>query len=317
MSLVIRFYEAREPEETVWLLNFDAVTEYSRSIKGSVAKHPVDKEGEVSDHFSLKNMEYSLTGIVSHADISVDSSLIKDSYGSPPTNTNFQPNPVLVEGGNNGLLNKLVPDSLGQFIPSKPPKVTLNPLPNEGEDNQIENLRADWSNFVRGKLQESMRFPKTSKISGTSKATITYFPLIAEIYRFDRNGVITEDIVRDLILTSVEEKENAESSGALFLNLTLEVTRFADIESETVSASKVSSDMSAKVAKTEELGNTTKVEGKDVGLDGDGGDGGIERDSSQAYKLTEGARETTAKVTKKSGQAISEFLESWSGGWGE
>ena len=52
-----------------------------------------------------------------------------------------------------------------------------------------------------------MRFPKTSKISGSDKAIITYFPLIAEIYRFDRNGVITENIVRDLILTSVEEKE--------------------------------------------------------------------------------------------------------------
>lgn len=290
MSLVIRFYEATEPEETVWLLNFDAVTEYSRAIKGSVAKHPVDKEGEISDHFSLKNMEYSLTGIVSHADISVDSSLIKDSYGNTPTNTNFQPNPVLVEGGNNGLLSKLIPDSIGQFIPSKPPKVILNPLPNEGEDNQMENLRADWTNFVRGKLQESMRFPKTSKISGSDKATITYFPLIAEIYRFDRNGVITENIVRDLILTSVEEKENAESSGALFLNLTLEVVRFVDIESETVSARKVSSDMSPKVDATKELGDTTKVEGKDVELDGDDG---IKGD---------------ATVLKKSFSAITEFL---------
>ena len=258
MSLVIRLYEATAPEETVWLLNFDAVTEYSRSTKGSVAKHPVDKEGEVSDHFSLKNMEYSLTGIVSHADISVDSSLIKDSYGNPPTNTNFQPNPVLVEGGNNGLLNKLVPDSLGQFIPSKPPKVTLNPLPNEGEDNQIENLRADWTNFVRGKLQESMRFPKTSKISGSNKTTITYFPLIAEIYRFDRNGVITEDIVRDLILTSVEEKENAESSGALFLNLVLEEVRFVSIESEAVNSSKVGGGLGEKVSEPKKLGDTTK-----------------------------------------------------------
>ena len=258
MSLVIRFYEASKPEETVWLLNFDAVTEYSRSIKGSVAKHPVDKEGEISDHFSLKNMEYSLTGIVSHADISVDSSLIKDSYGNPPTNTNFQPNPVLVEGGNNGLLNKLVPDSLGQFIPSKPPKVILNPLPNEGEDNQIENLRADWTNFVRGKLQESMRFPKTSKISGSDKATVTYFPLIAEIYRFERNGVITENIVRDLILTSVEEKENAESNSALFLNLVLEEVRFVSIESEAVNSSKVGGGLGEKVSEPKKLGDTTK-----------------------------------------------------------
>lgn len=305
MSLVIRFYEATEPEETVWLLNFDAVTEYSRSTKGSVAKHPVDKEGEISDHFSLKNMEYSLSGIVSHADISVDSSLIKDSYGNPPTNTNFQPNPVLVEGGNNGLLNKLVPDSLGQFIPSKPPKVILNPLPNEGEDNQIENLRADWTNFVRDKLQESMRFPKTSKISGTDKTIITHFPLIAEIYRFDRNGVITENIVRDLILTSVEEKENAESSGALFLNLTLEVTRFVDIKSETVNPSKVSSDMYAPTANTKELGNITKDEGKGVEPDGDGG---IKRGSSTLHKVVLG---------EKTHGTIDEFRKDYSGGWGE
>ena len=83
----------------------------------------MDKEGEISDHFSLKNMEYSLTGIVSHADISVDSSLIKDSYGNTPTNTNFQPNPVLVEGGNNGLLSKLIPrfyrDNLSPANPQK------------------------------------------------------------------------------------------------------------------------------------------------------------------------------------------------------
>lgn len=295
MSLVIRFYEAREPEETVWLLNFDAVTDYSRSAKGSVAKHPVDREGEINDHFSLQNMEYSLTGIVSHADISVDSTLIKDSYGNKPNNTNSQPNPVVVEGGNNGLLNKLVPDSLGQFIPSKPPKVILNPLPDEGEDNQIENLRADWTNFIRGKLQESMRFPKTIKDLSSNKSRIAYFPLIAEIYRFDRNGALTEEIVRDLILTSVEEKENAETNGALFLSLTLEVVRFVDIKSETVDASKVSEDMAASAAKTEELGNITKVEGKDVDLEGDGG---VDRDAT-----------TAMKVLKKSGEAVVGFVK--------
>lgn len=304
MSLVIRFYEASEPEETVWLLNFDAVTEYSRSSKGSVAKHPVDKEGEINDHFSLQNRQYNLTGIVSHADISVDSTLIKDSYGNSPSNTNSQPNPVVVEGGTKGLLSKLIPDSIGQFIPSKPPKVILNPLPNEGEDNQIEDLRADWTNFVRGKLEESMRYSKTIKDSSSAQSRVVYFPLIAEIYRFDRNGVLTEDIVRDLILTSVEEKESAESNSALFLSLSLEVVRFVDIKSETVDTNKVSEEMSAPAAKTEELGNTTDVVEKGVDIDGDGGSG---KEDTTANKIKKKASVLKDKTVEAVGTFVDNF----------
>lgn len=305
MSLVIRFYEASEPEETVWLLNFDAVTEYSRSTKGSVAKHPVDREGEVNDHFSLQNREYRIAGIVSHADISVDASLIKDPYGNKPTNENPQPSPVVVEGGNNGLLSKLIPDSIGQFIPSKPPKVLLNPLANSGG-----GLRADWTNFVRGKLEQSMKYPKVIPDVDTKKSREVFFPLIAEVYRFDRNGVVTENVVRDLILTSVEEKENAESNSALFLNLVLEEVRFVSIESEAVNSSKVGGGLGEKVSEPKKLGDTTKVVGKDAELDGDGG---IKRDSTQASKMGgEGV-----KVLKKSISAIDEFRKEYFGGWGE
>ena len=308
MSLVIRFYEASEPEETVWLLNFDAVTEYSRSTKGSVAKHPVDREGEVNDHFSLQNKEYRIAGIVSHADISVDASLIKDPYGNKPTNENPQPSPVVVEGGNNGLLSKLIPDSIGQFIPSKPPKVLLNPLANSGG-----GLRADWTNFVRGKLEQSMKYPKVIPDVDTKKSREVFFPLIAEVYRFDRNGVVTENVVRDLILTSVEEKEDAESNSALFLNLVLEEVRFVSIESEAVNSSKVGEGLGEKVSEPKKLGDTTNTVVKGGEL-GDGG--GNEGDSSNASKIGDWVVDKGKILKDRTLNAMGEFFESWKGGWG-
>ena len=119
-----------------------------------------------------------------------------------------------------------------------------------------------------------------------------------------------------MILTSVEEKEDAESSGALFLNLTLEVVRFVDIESETVNARNVSSNMSATASATKNLGDTTNVVVKGGEPDGDGGTEGVSSTASNmGGKAWDWAKKKGGMFRNKTLDTMSEFLESWKGGW--
>lgn len=308
MSLVLRFHEQKDFETTVWMLHFDAVTDYSRSIKGSVAKHPVDKDGEINDHFSSSNTEYRISGIVSHADISLDSFLIKDERGvDTVTNYNGQPYPVTVTGGDGGLLSKLIPDSVGQFIPSKPPEVLVNKKEksNEvGEEVQStedigeeeggfdEVTRVDQTNLVRDKLMASTRHLTLNDKARNKSESIVFSPLMVEIYRFDRLGNTTESIIRNLILTDIEEKENAETSGALFLDLTLEEVRFSSLEEEVVVEEKKTVGVTG-ASKTENLGtkDTVVKEGEEGSIEGGG------------RELT-----TVAKVAKSAAESIGDAV---------
>ena len=56
----------RENGDLIW---FDAVTEFGRQYRGSVSSNPIETGGKITDHITTENPVFTLTAVVSDADI--------------------------------------------------------------------------------------------------------------------------------------------------------------------------------------------------------------------------------------------------------
>ena len=116
MSLAIKFGNFLDDKPTTsGFIYIDATVNYTRNFKGQLTSHPIGSGGNISDHFIRQNPEYSFSGVISGADISLGTSLIKDLEGvSSPSNVH-QDIPTVRISASNRLLS-LVPQTISSLF---------------------------------------------------------------------------------------------------------------------------------------------------------------------------------------------------------
>ena len=145
MSLALRYGEVGD--EDSFFVYFDAVTAYSRSFSGSVTKHPIDAGASVVDHFVKENPVITLSAVITGVDVSTGSFNIRDLEGNnTPYNVRQAPDPVVVSSTDNSMLAKLIPASVGQFLPDNEPDVTLA----DARSSVLSQIRSQLEDLVVG-----------------------------------------------------------------------------------------------------------------------------------------------------------------------
>lgn len=227
MSLALKFKDtANVNDETAHtaFIFLDAVTQYSRDFRGQVTSHPIESGGNISDHFIRNNPTYNISGVITAADISLGLLGIQDDLGNRPLNVpTTQVQAVTIKGGNNELLSKL-PESVAQYFVNADASVVVSP--NNSRRNLLASIRVQLENlFTKDKLS------------------------LVTLYEY-KNNRLTNVIIDNLVMTSLNFKEDPDSGIALYVDITLEKVEFVSFKT-------------AKVPKTELSGLT--AEKKKVG----------------------------------------------------
>ena len=201
----------------------DAVTAYTQNFKGQVTKHPIANGGNVSDHFIRDNPVITLSGVITGVDISTGVYLVQSFDGVEPVNTFPAPSAVSVNSTDQSVLQKFIPDSIGQFLGNATPNVV------------VDARRADLLDQIKQAL--------TSLATGDAYNSNTgqYTPSIqlVRLYEFDKANV--KKIINRLVITNVTFKEDANSGYALYCDITFEQVTFANLKKTTIPKDVVNS----------------------------------------------------------------------------
>ncbi len=206
--------------ETAFLM-FDAVTMYSKSLTGSVSKHPIATGSKISDHFVSENPVLQISGVISVADLS-NNTLFRDEDDGIAGNAHESPNEVLVNNSTS-LLTSLTPSSLSQFLPASNASVTL------------DQPRQDYKGMVDQLLLNLMSGERYDEVSKKYKATLR----TNSLYEFNHLGLIS-NITRELVLTNYSVKEDPDSGDCLICDLTFEQVKFVKLRTSALSGDVVS-----------------------------------------------------------------------------
>ena len=106
MSITLAF----ENDDVVWI---DAVTTFNESRSGRVTEHPVENGSVISDTIIKDAPSFSLSGIISNADLMFGRPLDIENYDGVLNQTAFYP--VKISGNKPGSLSKLLPESVSFF----------------------------------------------------------------------------------------------------------------------------------------------------------------------------------------------------------
>lgn len=230
------------PEDPSGFIYFDAVTTYSKDYKGQVTKHPIDGGGNITDHFIKENPVFSISGVVSGADISATPLMLADYQNRAPTNANSQPAEVSINSGTSGL-QKYLPDSISQFLTIGNPSVQFDE----------SSFRLDWTEAVEDQLiglMEGIKYnDKTSKFD-------SYIQTV-ELYVFDEDKVISR-IIPNLVMVNFRNKEDVNTGDGLFFDITLEQVTFVTLEKAEL-PKDVTTPLKKKVATTSKKGKQSGV----------------------------------------------------------
>lgn len=193
-------------DESQFLL-FDAITAYSKSLTGSISKHPIATGGQVSSNFTAENPVISITGVISVADLA-NTTLYRNEDDQLADNVHEAPNAVVVRESSTGLLS-LIPSSLSQFLPDSNAEVSM------------DSMRQDYKGFVDQILETLMSGEKYDQASGKYKNALRTNAL----YEFNEVGMI-QSITQDLVLTNYSVREDLDTGDCLLCDLTFERVKF-------------------------------------------------------------------------------------------
>jgi len=218
MSLALRYGEVGD--EDSFFVYFDAVTAYSRSFSGSVTKHPIDAGASVVDHFVKESPVITLSAVITGVDVSTGSFNIRDLEGSnTPYNVRQAPDPVVVSSTDNSMLAKLIPASVGQFLPDNEPDVTL------------ADARSSVLSQIRSQLEDLIVGVRISPVTGRFENNIN----IVKLYEYD--GTTLTKVINNLVVTAINFTESPDSGEGLYCDITLEQVQFAVTRREAVPTS--------------------------------------------------------------------------------
>ena len=221
-------YKGREPLSQGFIY-FDAVTAYRKSYSGSVSKHPIDRGGLISDHFTIENPVITMSAVISAVDISIGGVNIKDMNGNTPTNRKQYIESVKVNSDDKSLVNYL-PNVAGQFFTPMKPGVVLAPQPT----NVLQQIQ---------ELLESLFTEKETEL--------------VTLYEYEKSQ-LKKSPTENLVMTSLVFNETPESGEGLFCEITLEQVTFVNTRKanvpEGISSALVAEELDKKAATLENEG---------------------------------------------------------------
>lgn len=183
MSIAIAF----ENEDVVWI---DAVLSFGESLSGRVTEHPVEDGSVISDTVIKDAPSFSLSGIISNADLMFGRPLDIKNYGGVLNQTEFYP--VNVSGNKPGKLSKLIPESVSFFTSEDTPSVEF-----DGDLSQFD---------FASKVKERFR---AAQNNGEALTLVEY-----------ESGTI-KDMKADLYIQNVSFNETPDTGDALEFSISL------------------------------------------------------------------------------------------------
>ena len=237
MSFAIR-WGGTNPDEG-GLIYMDAVVSYSQNFSGQVTKHPVDGGAQISDHFISQNPVFTMSAVISGVDISTGSYLIQDNDGNFPYNVTTAPTAVSVNSTDSSVLSRFIPDSIGQFLPDSSPDVVVDPA------------RSDLIEQIRDMLKDLISGVKFNDTTGQFDPNIQ----VVQLYEF--TGRLLKRIQNNLVVTSVQFKEDANTGYGLYCDITFEQVSFVYLKKTDIPRN-LGAGVSGKGSGKKELG---KVDG--------------------------------------------------------
>ena len=201
-----------EKSQVQGFLYFDVTTNFGETHSGSVSSHPLDAGVSVSDHYIAKNPTYQLKGVLSAADISGISSVIKVDGQKPMNEHGLPAEPLILDLSG---LNKLLPGSVNQFFKTAIPVVKSggSSIPDFGK--------------IKGVLRDLMSgtyYNQTLKRYQNKMTTLTLFEF---------SGKVIKSQHKDLVLTSFSIEEDADTGLCIPLSMSFEKVRFVNVEKVT------------------------------------------------------------------------------------
>lgn len=216
MSLMISWGDGTGDIDTSGRIYLDAVTAYTQSHTGKVTSHPIDGAGLISDHFIRQNSKFNITAVITAVDISTTTYLIEDPEGNIAFNAHIAPAPVSIQSTDNGVLNRLIPSSIGQFFPDVKPIVTVDIR----REDQLDQIELILRNLMSGEV-----FNEKTKQFDPNIQLIT-------IYEFD--GAIIRKPQINLVMTSMLVREDQNTGYGLYCNFTFEQVTFPQLRKTTI-----------------------------------------------------------------------------------
>lgn len=207
MSLAIRWGENNDADGGFLL--FDAVTVYTQNYTGKTTSHPIDAGASITDHYIKDNPTFTISAVITGVDVSTGSFVIQDIEGNFPFNVQFPPTPVSVTSTDDSVLTKLIPDSIGQFLPETTPEVVM------------DAARASLLDQIRDALIDLVSGSRLNNETGQFESNIQVVKL------FEYKETLLNRVLNNLVITSVRFNEDANTGSALYCDIAFEQVTFA------------------------------------------------------------------------------------------
>lgn len=269
-----------EPSETQagGFVYFDAVTSWNRSYTGSTTKHPVDSGGNISDHYINNNPIFTMSVVLSAADISLTAFALSDQDSNKPLNSRPAPTGVSVTSSDQSLLTKFLPNVIGQFLPDTLPTVVMD---GESEGRPPKEEKSYEAGITEGLIVEEEEVPIPPNTRGLdSDYTENIQDILSNLQSGEGYNLKTgnwETSIRTvtlyetgnalnlvkklpsgvnscLVITSIVFREDVESGYALFADITFEQVRFVELKKTTL-PKDVQTKLKPKAASKKVIGN--------------------------------------------------------------
>ncbi|SCW76337.1 MULTISPECIES: phage baseplate protein [unclassified Pseudomonas] len=200
------FFITRNGGDVLW---FDAITALSEQYSASVTKHPMSNGASYTDHTTVDNLKFSVSGILSDADFNTSRPFM--NIGDVNTTKQFTNNTRVVypvEITSKSSINKLLPEVIAQFTKDTIPDAYVTPQP---KVKLAVAVKADLITMINNR----------------------------EVFAFVE--YVGDTIVRsypNCILTSLNFTEDTNSGEGLFPVMQFEQVRFTQVKTIKVKINK-------------------------------------------------------------------------------
>lgn len=216
MSLVLQFGNNGGPEEISAVYYINVVESYTKNVNGKLSKHPLDSGVSISDHFISENMTFNIRGVITSADITF--AAYTTSFAAVGANNIERGEPpiaVTVDTGKT-LLNKFLPDVIGQF---------LSPVEAEvfGDESEVVETGTSFSEFIERMILDVIYNPTTQ----------TYRNSIVPVSLYEMEGSqYSKAPYTNLVVTDFKVNETPDTGNGCHFDMTLEQARFVELRKE-------------------------------------------------------------------------------------
>lgn len=216
MSLVLQFGNNGGPEEISAVYYINVVESYTKTVNGKLSKHPLDSGVNISDHFISENMVFNIRGVITSADITFDA--YTTSFAATGANNieRTEPPVAVSVDGSKTLLNKFLPDAIGQFLSPLEPEVI-------GDETEVVESGPSFSEFIEKMILDVIYNP-TTRTYRTSITPVSLYEL--------EGGQYSKAPYTKLVVTDFKVNETPDTGNGCHFDMTLEQARLVELRKE-------------------------------------------------------------------------------------